>query len=360
MHVRSARLVLVATAVAATTLSLAGPALADDGDRGRGKPGFSIQEAVDKARPGDTIHIPSGTYDESVVISTDGITLRGRNVVIEPRTADPTPCDEAPRVSGICITDEVLFPTDPEGEVEVVDAVRNVTIRGITVTGATGDGLVGLGTENLDVRDSAFKDNGGYGAASFVGKGTTFENNTAKGNHEAGFYVGDSPDSGAEVKGNYSADNELGFFFRSASDGEARRNVAEGNCFGVLVLADAPGPAADWEIRDNKVRNNSKVCADPSGSGGFLSGAGILLLGATDFEVRDNTVTGNVSKSEGPSLAEGGIVVRTGFGGTAPTGTIGDNRVRDNAPADLVWDESGDVEFDDNRCRTSLPDGLCD
>lgn len=348
MHIRRSRLVLVASVAAATTISFAGQALAHEGDRkgGGGNGTFDIQAAVDAARPGATIRIPSGVYDQNVTISTDGISLRGHGVTLVP-PADPVPtdCDEGneERVSGICI-----FGGD--------GTVRGVSIRGITVEGFTGDGLVGFGTENLEVRDSTFEDNGGYGAASFATHGTTFRSNVAVDNAEAGFYVGDSPDSRAEVRDNYSAGNELGLFFRNASNGKARGNVAEGNCIGVLILADAPGPATDWKIRDNKVNANNRVCPPVGTEIPPLSGAGIVLAGAQDIEVRDNTVRDNASGA--PSAFKGGIVAITGFGGTQPSGTVEDNKVRGNQPADLVG--AGAVVFDDNRCDTSTPAGLCE
>lgn len=41
------------------------------------KAGEKIQTAVDKARPGDTILISSGTYNEGVVVKRNNITVRG-------------------------------------------------------------------------------------------------------------------------------------------------------------------------------------------------------------------------------------------------------------------------------------------
>ena len=50
------------------------------------------------------------------------------------------------------------------------------------------------------------------------------------------------------------------------------------------------------------------------------------------------------------------------FGGAEPTDNrVSDNTVRDNEPADIVYDGSGSGnEFDDNRCDTSQPEDLCD
>ena len=103
-----------------------------------------------------------------------------------------------------------------------------------------------------------------------------------------------------------------------------------------------------------------------------LSGGGIALLGAQDFVVSANTVTGNRSSAQ--SLLEGGIIVRSGLTPaevgaptpdpappvTAPSGTVSGNTVLDNEPDDLVHDGTGEVTFEDNRCETSDPEGLCD
>jgi hypothetical protein len=40
--------------------------------------------------------------------------------------------------------------------------------------------------------------------------------------------------------------------------------------------------------------------------------------------------------------------------------TISDNELRNNSPADIVWDGAGTGnKFRDNDCRTSIPPGLC-
>ncbi|MGY1721607.1 right-handed parallel beta-helix repeat-containing protein [Blastococcus sp. SYSU DS0533] len=362
---RRARLLAVASATTLATLAVAGPAAADDGRKPGPHGGFSIQAAVDAAKPGDTIRIPPGTYHESVTIQKDGITLLGHRAVIAPAGADSTACDtfddpETDRVSGICILGEV----DPE-TFEAVDRVTGVSVRGVTVTGATGDGLVALATKDLEVSDSRFTDNGGYGAASFVTEGTTFRGNKSTGNAEAGFYVGDSEHADADVRGNYSAKNELGYFYRNASVGKMQGNVAVGNCVGVLLLAGAPGPVTDWELRKNEVSANNKVCEGNAEDGvPALSGAGIALVGAQDFRVRDNTVRDN--RSDAASLLEGGIVVLSTNSlpevlapGFDPSGEVERNKAKGNQPADINWDGTGDVDFDRNRCMTSIPEGLC-
>jgi hypothetical protein len=367
MHVRRS-LSVVAAAVLGTSIALAAPAQAGDSDKKKGDD-FSIQDAVDDAKRGDTIWIPKGTYRESVTIDKHGITLKGHKVVIKPpRDAEPTRCDtlfgeEGAVASGICIIGDVVVEGEgEEAELVVNKPVRNVSVKGVTVVGFEGHGLIGVGTKNLKVSHSTFKKNGGYGAASFNTHGTTFAHNYSAKNGEAGFYIGDSPKAKAKVYGNKSEGNELGYFFRSASHGTVKHNVAAGNCLGILVLADSPGPAKHWTITKNKVVKNNKVCEGPA-PGTSISGAGIVLFGAEHFKVTHNKVTHHRSKAsaEAPSVAEGGIVVGTLplDGVTAPKGKVAKNYAYKNKPYDVVWDKTGKVSFSDNKCGKSDPRKIC-
>jgi nitrous oxidase accessory protein NosD len=365
MHVRRSLSVISAAALGAS-IALAAPAQAGADDKKADD--FSIQQAVDDAKPGDTVWIPKGTYRETVTIDKHGITLKGHKVVIKPpRNAEPTPCDtlfgaEGAVASGICIIGDVRIEGEgEEAEVVVDKPVRNVSVKGVTVVGFQIHGLIGIGTKNLKVTHSKFAKNGGYGAASFNTHGTTFAYNYASDNGEPGFYVGDSPKAKAKVYGNYSTGNELGYFFRNASHGTVKHNVAVGNCSGIVVLADSPGPAKHWTVTENKVVKNNKLCDGPE-EGTSISGGGIVLLGAQHFTVTRNKVTYHRSKApdEAPSVAEGGIVVASLFpGGTAPKGTVAKNHAYKNKPYDIVWDKTGKVWFAHNKCGTSDPRKIC-
>ena len=58
---------------------------------------------------------------------------------------------------------------------------------------------------------------------------------------------------------NTSWDNGLGIFLRDVSNGSATGNHVVGNCTGILLLANAPGPVTDWTVRHNIVRRNDKA-----------------------------------------------------------------------------------------------------
>jgi nitrous oxidase accessory protein NosD len=327
------------------------------------KPHHSIQSAIDKARRGDTIVVQRGTYREALVISTDRITLKGRSAVLKPPAKAPdTLCGkiDPSGVTGICVIGDVT--PNNGGTPTVNKTVNGVTIFGITVKGFTGNGILGFATKNLTVSHTHLLNNGSYGVFSNTSSGTRYLNNVSSGNHAPGLYIGDSPQAHSSVIGNRSVNNDgEGLLARDADFGTVRDNVFAGNCAGILVLADAPGPATDWTVSHNQVRKNNNACpGDPSEGEPPLSGIGIALIGAANTSVANNSVTGN-SKGNNQSLASGGILVMTLPGGpTAPSNdTIKNNHLSGNSPFDLFWDMTGTATFKGNHCTTSSPSGLC-
>ena len=57
---------------------------------------------------------------------------------------------------------------------------------------------------------------GGYGISRFVSSKTLFADDTAIGNDEAGFYVGDSPHADTVVRNDRAFGNQFGIFIRHA------------------------------------------------------------------------------------------------------------------------------------------------
>ncbi len=199
--------------------------------------------------------------------------------------------------------------------------------------------------------------------AAFESRRTKVLHNVAKDAEEAGFYIGDSAHSGAVLRGNRARRNhEFGFFFRDASHGLARDNLAIQNCMGfILFNTGAPGGVQHWRVTDNRVLRNQRRC--PGGEGApAISGTGIALVGARDNLVRKNKVKGN--RPTGGAFIPGGIVLISSapFGGSnSAHNRIARNRAVRNQPDDIVWDGNGQGNaFVQNRCGSSQPDGLCD
>jgi hypothetical protein len=325
-------------------------------------PGQSIQAAVNQASPGDTVLIKPGVYHQTVQIRTDGITLRGSGdfpggTVLEPPASPPkTLCNQLNGPTGVCILAKRLNPQTGE----VITPVTHDTVTALLVTGMPASGVFGYGTDNLVVTRVAAVNDGAYGISRFVSTDSVFANDTAIGNHEAGFYVGDSPLAHSVVRDNRASGNLFGIFVRHARFVTVEGNHLRGNCQGVLVLDDGqPGGAGNATIDQNSVTKNNKFCP-ASEETPALQGGGILLLGATRTLVAGNSVAGNT----GTQINSGGIVVASAkqlTGGSDPNfDTIARNTAYRDHPADLLWDGTGkNVTFTGNHCTTSLPPGLC-
>lgn len=326
-------------------------------------PGQSIQAAVNQAQPGDTVLVKPGVYRQFVQIRTDGITLRGSGdflggtVIKSPATPPHNLCS-SPHVfgpTGVCI----LAKKVNQKTGAVITPVYDDTVTGLYVTGFASNGVFGYGTYGLTVQRVKAVDDGFYGISRFESTKTLFANDTAIGNNEAGFYVGDSPNAATVVRDNVTQGNSLGIFVRHARGVTVMNNRATGNCQGVLVLDDGQaGGAGNAVVQSNSVFRNNKFCpaneeAPP------LQGGGILLVGATQTKVTGNSVKGN----QGTQFNSGGIVVVSAapFKGSDPQfDTIARNTAFRDKPADLRWDGSGNnITFVANHCTTSIPAGNC-
>jgi hypothetical protein len=319
-------------------------------------PGDSIQHAVHKAHSGDVIKVHEGAYRGSVEITRNGLTLEGSGIdkkngtVIKPKKTKR--CQKG--TSGICVL------AHREGGKRV--RTKDTDIHGFLVRGFKGSGFIAIGAKRTTVDHNKFSDDGEYGAAAFGSIRTKFLHNLAAGNEEAGFYVGDSPQSRAIVRGNRArANGSFGFFLRDSSHGSALRNEAVHNCLGIgLINTGAPGGVRNWHIFDNEADSNNQFCKG-EGGGPPISGTGIGLLGATDTLVRSNSALSNTPAQ--PVPFSGGILVASGkpLGGTTGShNRVVHNQAFKNKPADLVWDGEGkDQKFRQNRCDSSLPSGLC-
>jgi parallel beta-helix repeat protein len=297
--------------------------------------GESIQAAIDAAQPGDSIEIRAGTYHENVYVTKDNIELEGagahKTILLPPTTAAPNPCvqEDGTIFGGVCVG------FDEQHAVEGFE-LEDMTIEGFA------NGAFLVNTKDVEVKHMVFANNEVYGSFFNSSTGGDFHDNVAYGSEEAGLYFGDSPNADVRVKDNEVYDNGNGMLLRDASNGQVEDNYAHDNCIGFLVL-NTGEPGSDE--------------APPT------SGVGIALAGATNSVVDDNTVKDNVASGPSPFAAGGIVLVSTiDFGGSpASDNRITDNHATGNEPYDLSDDGLGTGNrFDDNRCDTSKPSGLCD
>ncbi|MXM64242.1 DUF1565 domain-containing protein [Streptomyces sp. HUCO-GS316] len=320
----------------------------------RVNPGESIQEAVNAARPGDTVVLSPGTYRESVRITTSDVTLRGSGpgTVLVPGAASDSTCATAGH--GICVTGTTG------------SSVTGVTVRALTLRGFAKNGLWASRTDRLAVRGVTSEKNGQWGIALERSLRSALSHNVARDNGDAGLFVSNTIDEeagaldtkGTAVHHNLLVGNRVGVTVRRLRNVSVDHNEATGNCSAVFLVGDETTPRAGaLSVRHNYIHANNKYCAKTPRLP-FLQGSGIVLTGVEKSVVTKNLVQDNV----GESPLSGGIVLFKSFvGALNESNDIRDNVVLRNGTADLAnRDTAGkNNTFRGNTCAVSEPAGLC-
>lgn len=334
------------------------------------RPGESIQQAVDTAKPGDTILLMPGTYRGSVKISVSDLTIRGAgDAVIIPaadaqhaheaavRTAvgaesgDPAGGDCAAAGHGICVL-------GTPGH-----RVTGVVIESLTVSGFPKNGISGSETDRMTVRDVLVEHNGEEGISQEKSTRGLLLDNEARDNGQAGIFVtniaygegGAIDTEGTEIADNTMTGNRFGADLRRARNLTFEDNIVTGNCSGVFVVGDENIPRGGaLTVRGNQVDANNKYCP-ADGRLPYLQGIGIVLTGVENTVLTSNRFVGNA----GASPMSGGIVLFRSFRGGPDTGNIiTGNTVIGNKPADVADRDGGPGNaFRSNVCRTFEPAG---
>jgi nitrous oxidase accessory protein NosD len=311
------------------------------------KPGQSIQAAVDKAHPGDTIKLKKGTYSGGVLVQKNWLTIRGDGpkTVLVPGGTDHCAAAQSAG-SGICVVGSPGFP------------VTGVSITSLTVHGFTSFGVIGFLTDRLSVTEVTAAMNGDYGITEFASTRGWFTDNWVLNNaNDAGLYVGDIADAkGTVVADNHASGNALGVLVRHAHNVKVTGNWLTGNCTGVALVDDGQsgGQGNTW-VSNNTLTRNNKVCPPHEGVPP-LGGTGIVLVGGQHNTIVDNTIDGN----RGTQPFSGGAVLEKGVSGTPASGNvIKDNDLDHNSPKDVIDHSGGSNTFRHNDCDTSTPSSIC-
>ncbi|MFD8754224.1 nitrous oxide reductase family maturation protein NosD [Kitasatospora sp. NPDC059577] len=352
-HLAAATAAATALTTALTALAAVPPAHAAAGTLHLVQPGESVQQAVDAAKPGDTVQLLPGTYRGSVRITTADLTLRGSgaDTVITPGTGTENACATAGH--GICVVGTEQAP------------LAGTTIEALAVTGFTKNGIDASGTTGLTVRATYVHHNAQQGISQEMSTKATIIGNRSTDNGQSGVFLanyayreGGAPDTGGTVvEGNELTGNRVGVTVRRLRALTVEGNDINGNCGGVFVVGDEGVPrAGDLDVRHNRVVANNKFCpANPRL--GAIQGAGIVLTGTEDTRVTDNEVRDNTGSSD----FSGGIVLFKSAVGTSNTrAVVTDNHLSGNAPADLADRDAGAGNtFARNTCERSEPSGRC-
>jgi cytochrome c peroxidase len=302
--------------------------------------GESIQAAVNRARPGDTIEVMPGIYREEVKIDLDNITLRG-------------------------IADAKATPTRPvfEGDGKLSDAVintgSNFVIENFDLRHYIANGVVAQHARNVTFRNLKIDTTGLYGVYPVSCTGVTIEKCIATGIADAALYVGQSRD--IRVNDSEAYANVTGIEIENSINAVVENNYVHDNTGGILVFVlpnNVSKVGRDCIVRNNRViENNHANFGNPNAIvSNVPPGSGILVMAADNTEVTGNEIRGNQSYGVLVCGLEIAFPKGTAFDvGPTPENTfIHDNAYADNGRtpsekyreggipgADLVWDLSG-------------------
>ena len=247
----------------------------------------TIQEAVEKAHPGDLILIAAGTYNESIEVETKDIVIRGedRNAVILD--------GQFKKING--------FEVSANGV-----AIENLTVTGFTQNGIIFDGgydrpegsTPGQGKDTLvgyRVSHVTTHNNGLYGVYAFASRDGLIEYSYASGSADSGFYVGQCKPCNAVLTNLVAEKNAIGYFGTNASGGVYVINSEfTNNRLGMTPnsqKAELLERQEDTVVAGNWVHDNDDPQSPEIARGYF--GGGIAVGGGTKNLVTKNLVTGN-------------------------------------------------------------------
>ncbi|MGH8888789.1 MAG: right-handed parallel beta-helix repeat-containing protein [Acidothermaceae bacterium] len=367
----------VLAGMASLALVVPGSAMAHTNESaGTVKPGKSIQQAIDRAKPHSVVTVSAGVYNENLLI-TKPITVRGiGHVVIEPgatiaqnlctQDEDGSPETDAPNNVGICILGQFGTPPPDSDVAPVLEPVAHVTIENLRITGFSGQGLLAFGTDQLKVSNVEIDHSADVGLFSESGNKSVFLADRIHDNGSAGIRVSDSRD--ITISRTTSYDNREGMLILDSTGGNIIQTLLTANCAGLAIIDTSDGVTTGRiSVRHNAIVANSRYCA--AGEAPSESGVGVGLIGTSAVVVTANLISGNVASTD-PTTGQAAQLSGAGLllldasgltGGAAPTGNrITGNLVLRNAPQDVVTDGSGSGNtFAGNNCGQSTPASIC-
>lgn len=239
-------------------------------------PGQSVQAAVDRAAPGDTIQLMPGVYHESVMIDFDDITLVG---VIENGRRP-------------------VF----DGKNEMNDAIlvsgHNFTIQGIEMRNYKANGVVVNQAKNATFRDLIGVNCGKYAIYPVQCDGVLIEDCVVSDVWDAGVYAGQCKN--VEIRNNTTFRNTIGIEAENSTNVLIHNNTTFNNSMGILVvlLPNLPSKeASDALVINNRVLDNNYPNLAPEGEivAMVTPGQGIMVNAADRTEVTGNEIAGHDS-----------------------------------------------------------------
>lgn len=179
-------------------------------------PGGSIQAAIDKAGPGDTVFVAPGVYHENVLLEKDGLNLVGFGAHLRPPAQNAlSPCadpNHPEETIGICIF----------GPFFAGALTSDVGVAGFTVSGFD-VGFAAVGADDATFAWNRAVDNPVIGFIGVFSPGLRVVGNVARGSHLAGIFMLEQHE-GSFVGANRVRDNAVGILVELSDGAVVRGN----------------------------------------------------------------------------------------------------------------------------------------
>jgi parallel beta-helix repeat protein len=278
-------------------------------------PGRSIQDAVDKARPGGWVFVLPGVYHETAdsmngLNITQGIHLIGlsthrRKVVLENAGGQRNGIAAVPAEHSDCMSCHSslappfdLLPGVDASSMSDTPTIYGLTVAGITIKDFENNGFFARGVDGFAIVDVHSVGNKNYGIFPVSSKNGIITRSSAVGADDSGIWVETSQN--VKVTHNLVQDNVNGFEISNSDDILVAHNEVRGNTIGIanLFLPDIFHVRPDAQritIRDNLVVANNRPNSAREGAilSTVPSGTGILHVGVDDSLISGNVVEDN-------------------------------------------------------------------
>ncbi|MFT3927089.1 MAG: right-handed parallel beta-helix repeat-containing protein [Myxococcales bacterium] len=281
------------------------------------RPGKSIQQAIDRAKPGGWIFILPGTYREisdpvnGLNITKSGLHIVGlstkkKRVVLEnagnQRNGIVAVPDDRTRCMD-CHTDMAPpFPliqgADPHMMQSTGPTIYGLWISGITIKNFVNNGLFTEHVDRFTIADVESVGNKNYGIFPTLSSNGLITHSKASGADDSGIWIETSEN--VRATHNVVEGNVNGFEISNSANITLAHNTIRGNSVGLASLFlpdifDNRSDATGYVVRDNVFEANNKPNTARPGSilSMVPSGTGILHVGADESRFERNRVEGH-------------------------------------------------------------------